>query len=288
MAKGGGGAWKVAYADFVTAMMALFMVLWISSQDQEVLVATSRYFQQPFTSPMSAGAGVLNRDGEEAMEQPPPSTRVKQPRDAAGAGSAREIDLQYLSSLAQDFYRQFQMDANAVDRPIDIEVTSDGLRVTLFDRSKQPLFTGNTAEFTAWGTFVMEGLAWMIDRNAFQVIIEGHTRAGLSLPKPEYSAWELSTDRANATRRALTRYAVAPALIRRVTGYGETRPVPLEPPESETNQRVAISLSVSPLRAPRAPSADAPSSRGERDGRFPAATPQSVPPSTPSPSASSP
>ncbi len=248
MAKGG-GAWKVAYADFVTAMMALFMVLWISSQDQEVLVATSRYFQQPFTSPMSEGSGVLNRDGDESMNKPSPSSRVAEPRDAAGAGSAREVDLQFLSSLAQDFYRQFQMDANAVDRPIDIEVTSDGLRVTLFDRSKKPLFVDQSAEFTEWGSFVMEGLAWMIDRNEFQVIIEGHTRTGLDLPRPEYSAWELSTDRANATRRALTRYAVAPELIRRVTGYGETRPVPLEPPASESNQRVAISLSVSPLRA---------------------------------------
>ena len=270
MAKGG-GAWKVAYADFVTAMMALFMVLWISSQDQEVLVATSRYFQQPFTSPMSEGSGVLNRDGDESMNKPSPSSRVAEPRDAAGAGSAREVDLQFLSSLAQDFYRQFQMDANAVDRPIDIEVTSDGLRVTLFDRSKKPLFVDQSAEFTEWGSFVMEGLAWMIDRNGFQVIIEGHTRTGLDLPRPEYSAWELSTDRANATRRALTRYAVAPELIRRVTGYGETRPVPLEPPASESNQRVAISLSVSPLRARGLPrTAPAPSRIDEAP-----ATPQS-------------
>jgi chemotaxis protein MotB len=270
MAKGG-GAWKVAYADFVTAMMALFMVLWISSQDQEVLVATSRYFQQPFTSPMSEGSGVLNRDGDESMNKPSPSSRVAEPRDAAGAGSAREVDLQFLSSLAQDFYRQFQMDANAVDRPIDIEVTSDGLRVTLFDRSKKPLFVDQSAEFTDWGSFVMEGLAWMIDRNGFQVIIEGHTRTGLDLPRPEYSAWELSTDRANATRRALTRYAVAPELIRRVTGYGDTRPVPLEPPASESNQRVAISLSVSPLRARGLPrTAPAPSRIDEAP-----ATPQS-------------
>lgn len=261
----------MAYADFVTAMMALFMVLWISSQDQEVLVATSRYFQQPFTSPMSEGSGVLNRDGDESMNKPSPSSRVAEPRDAAGAGSAREVDLQFLSSLAQDFYRQFQMDANAVDRPIDIEVTSDGLRVTLFDRSKKPLFVDQSAEFTEWGSFVMEGLAWMIDRNEFQVIIEGHTRTGLDLPRPEYSAWELSTDRANATRRALTRYAVAPELIRRVTGYGETRPVPLEPPASESNQRVAISLSVSPLRARGLPrTAPAPSRIDEAP-----ATPQS-------------
>jgi chemotaxis protein MotB len=233
---------------------------------------------------MSAGAGVLNRDGEEAMEQPPPSTRIKQARDSAGAGSAREVDLQYLSSLAQDFYRQFQMDANAVDRPIDIEVTSDGLRVTLFDRSKQPLFVENTAEFTEWGAFVMEGLAWMIDRNAFHVIIEGHTRAGLSFPQTDYSAWELSTDRANATRRALTRYAVAPDLIRRVTGYGETRPLPLEAADSESNQRVAISLSVSPVGALRSAPASAPTSGGgavrQSKPTAPKSPPLTAPPSS--------
>jgi chemotaxis protein MotB len=269
MAKGG-GAWKVAYADFVTAMMALFMVLWISSQDQEVLIATSRYFQQPFNSTTSQGSGVLNRDSDQSMSKSSSSSRVADPQDAAGAGSSREIDLQFLSSLAQDFYRQFQMDANAIDRPIDIEVTSDGLRVTLFDRSRKPLFVDNSTEFTEWGAFVMEGLAWMIDRNGFQVIIEGHTRSGLELPRADYTAWELSADRANATRRALTRYAVSPELIRRVTGYGDTRPVPLEPPASESNQRVTISLSVSPLRArglPRAapaPAHEAPASAAPR------------------------
>jgi chemotaxis protein MotB len=280
MAKGGGGAWKVAYADFVTAMMALFMVLWISAQDQEVLVATSRYFQQPFTSPMSGGAGVLDRHGDQAMQRPPPSSRVPDSREASGAGSARDVDLQFLSSLAQDFYRQMQMDANAVDRPVDIEVTSDGLRVTLFDRANRPFFVSDTAEFTEWGAFVVQGLAWLIDRNRFQVIIEGHTRKGLKLPRADYSAWELSADRANATRRSLTHYAVDEELIRRVTGFADTRPIPLEPAESESNHRVTISLSVSPLRAP--------SLRSAPDPAPAAVAPRAQPPAaTPSPARSS-
>jgi flagellar motor protein MotB len=78
----GGGAWKVAYADFVTAMMALFMVLWISSQDKEVLIATSRYFQQPFNSPLNASAGILNLDGKQISES---SSRPKS-RDEKGEG----------------------------------------------------------------------------------------------------------------------------------------------------------------------------------------------------------
>jgi len=245
MAKGGGGAWKVAYADFVTAMMALFMVLWISSQDKEVLIATSRYFQQPFTSPLKASAGILNLDGKQASESSSKSTKREEPGDGGAAqSSAKEVDLQFLNSLAKDFYRLLNMSEDLEDRPIDIQVTSDGMRITLFDRPRQPLFVGNTAEFTEWGRFIMQSLAWMIDRNRFQIVIEGHTRAGLELPNEDYTMWELSADRANATRRSLTYYAVDPKLINRVTGFGDTRTLPLEPLESESNQRVTLSLSV--------------------------------------------
>ena len=90
----------------------------------------------------------------------------------------------------------------------------------------------------------MQSLAWLIDRNQFRVVIEGHTRKGLVLPKPEYTAWELSSDRANASRRALTFYAVDNELIERVTGFAETRPVPFQAPEAESNQRVTLSLTM--------------------------------------------
>ncbi|MBE7538285.1 MAG: OmpA family protein [Opitutaceae bacterium] len=248
MAKG--GAWKVAYADFVTAMMALFMVLWISSQDKEVLVATSRYFQQPFKSPLTANAGVLNLDGKSASE--PSSSSSKADSSQKGGEpqtDPKAVNLQFLNSLAKDFYRLLHMDQDLKDKPIDIQVTSDGLRISLFDRARKPLFVENTAEFTEWGRFVMQNLAWMIDRHKFSVVIEGHTRTGLELKKPDYTAWELSADRANSARRSLTYYAVDPSLIARVTGYSDTRPMPLEPPESETNQRVTISLSLAKREA---------------------------------------
>jgi len=242
MAKG--GAWKVAYADFVTAMMALFMVLWISSQDKEVLVATSRYFQQPFNSPLTASSGILNLDGKVASEK---SAKSSESEDSTQGGKpqtdARAVDLQFLNSLAKDFYRLLHMEEDLKDKPIDIQVTSDGLRITLFDRATRPLFVGSTAEFTEWGRFVIQSLAWMIDRQKFMVMIDGHTRKGLTLTKADYGAWELSADRANAARRALTYYAVDPALISRVTGFADTHPVPYEKPESETNQRVTLSLS---------------------------------------------
>jgi chemotaxis protein MotB len=240
---GKGGAWKVAYADFVTAMMALFMVLWISSQDQKILVATSRYFQNPFNSPLQASSGVLDKDSTK-LSSKSGSGQDQQAESKKSSTEATEIDLQFLNSLAKDFYRLLQLDEDLQDKPIDIQVTSDGMRITLFDRARKPLFKEGSAEFTPWGDFVIQGLSWLIDRNKFHVVIEGHTRKGLVLPNPDYGAWELSADRANAARRALTHYAVTPDLIERVTGFADTRPVPFQPEDSEGNQRITLSLSL--------------------------------------------
>ena len=239
----------MAYADFVTAMMALFMVLWISAQDEKILLATSRYFQSPFNSPMDATTGILPFD----TNQP---TRSKSSESEDGAGpnqsttDARAVDLQFLNAVAKDFYRLLHLDENFANRPIDIQVTSDGLRITLFDRAGQPLFEENSADFTEWGTFVIQGLAWVIDRHKFTVVIEGHTRQGLELPDENYTSWELSSDRANAARRGLVHYAVEGSLIERVSGFADTRALPDLPPEDESNHRVSFSLSVG-SRMPR-------------------------------------
>jgi chemotaxis protein MotB len=232
-----GGAWKVAYADFVTAMMALFMVLWISSQDKKILIATSRYFQSPFNSPMKNTSGILPFDTNK-----PTKPKGDDSGSDSKSSNASEIDLQFLNSVAKDFYRLMNVSEDLNEKPVDIQVTSDGLRVILYDRSRKPLFVGDTSEFTEWGRFAMQSLAWMIDRNRFNVVIEGHTREGQVLNKPEYGPWELSADRANAARRSLVYYAVDEKLIARVTGYAATRPVPFQEPTNETNERITLSL----------------------------------------------
>jgi Flagellar motor protein len=237
--KGGahhGGAWKVAYADFVTAMMALFMVLWISAQDEKILIATSQYFQNPFRSPMDATSGVLPYESDKKSENQ---------GESAEDAKKKQIELTFLNTVAADFYRLLHLDEDLESRPIDIQVTSDGLRITLFDRANKPLFEGNTAEFTEWGRFVMQNLSWSIDRHHFRVTIDGHTKAKLDFATENYSAWELSADRANAARRSLVHYAVEPDLIERVTGYADTKPLDGEPPESESNQRITLSLTLS-------------------------------------------
>ncbi len=234
-----GGAWKVAYADFVTAMMALFMVLWISAQDQKILIATSKYFQNPFRSPIDASSGVMPFNSNKTSQ-----SEGKDQGDEKEQNRDKQIQMTFLNSVAADFYRLMNLDKDLESKPIEVAVTTDGLRVTLFDRATQPLFVNDSAEFTEWGKFIMQNLAWTIDRHRFHVAIEGHTRAKIIFKSDDYTSWELSADRANSARRSLVHFAVEPDLIVRVTGYADTRPLKGEKPESEANQRVNISLTL--------------------------------------------
>lgn len=239
-----GGAWKVAYADFVTAMMALFMVLWISAQDKEILIATSQYFQNPFRSPMDATSGVLPFNSNKTAS----SEGKDQGSEKEQSDRNKQIQMTFLNSVAADFYRLLHLDQNLEGKPIDIQVTTDGLRVTLFDRVKRPLFEKGSAELTEWGTFVMQNLAWTIDRHEFRVTVDGHAHRPVAeangAPRENYSTWELSTDRANTSRRTLVHYAVAPSLIERVTGYGNTQPLAGEAADSESHERVTLHLTL--------------------------------------------
>jgi chemotaxis protein MotB len=220
-------------------MMALFMVLWISAQDQEILIATSQYFQNPFRAPLTATSGVLPFNSNQS------SGSLGKEQGAEKDTKKVQIEMTFLNSVAADFYRMLNLDKDLAEKPLDIQVTSDGLSITLFDRIRQPLFVGDTAEFTEWGKFVMQNLSWSVDRHKFRVTIDGHTRSNLELSQPNYSAWELSTDRANAARRSLVHYAVSPGAIERVTGYADTRPLAGEPSGSESNQRITLSLALS-------------------------------------------
>ena len=254
---GSGGAWKVAFADFMTAMMALFLVLWISAQDKEILIATSKYFQNPFSSPMEDHSGIMpfnkSTDSSSSAKQEPSAVKSK--------NNDKQIELSFLNSVAADFYRLLHLDQTLDQKPIDIQVTSDGLRITLYDRSKQPLFKDATTEFTDWGIHLLQSMAWLIDRHHFRVTIDGHTREGLVMPREDYSTWELSADRANAARRKLVHYAVDPAMIERVTGFAATRPLPDEDPAAESNQRITLSLAVVKNNADKAKAAAAPKSK---------------------------
>ncbi len=222
----------MAYADFVTAMMALFMVLWISAQDEEIRIATSKYFQNPFNAPLQNQVGVITG-------QSGGPSKINEGK----ASPSSNIDIPTMHKLAQEFYRLLQVDENLEDKPIEIRVTSDGLRITVFDRGRQPVFVKDTTRFTEWGDFVMQNVAWLLEQYDMRVRIDSFTPAGFKV-RGEYGAWELTADRANAVRRKLEFYALHPEKIDRVTGFGDSRPLPNIPSEAEANQRIELSLAV--------------------------------------------
>jgi len=229
-----GGAWKVAYADFVTAMMALFMVLWISAQDKQILLATSQYFKQPFNALTDKSVGVMRgkEGGSEGKDK--------------NSETATAANLAFLNALAKELNRMLNIsDAVQQEDPVAVEVTSDGLKVTVYDRIKRPIFEKNTAKFTEWGRFVMQNLAWIVDHNKFKATIDGHAAMGTVLPDANYGLWDLTADRANAARRLLEQYAVEPSKIARVAGFADTQPLPNISPRAEANQRITVSLSIS-------------------------------------------
>ncbi len=200
-----GGAWKVAYADFVTAMMALFMVLWISAQDKEILIATSQYFQNPFNSPMDRSSGVM------------PSEPVSSARESRQREQSNMVDFALLHALANELYRLLNLDAVDIDeKPIDITVTSDGLRITMFNRDEHPIFNKGSDTFTEWGALVVQNLAWVMEQHPMNVRIDSFA-SGDSNRSKEDSAWLLASNRANAVRQKLVHFALDPRKIEKVT-----------------------------------------------------------------------
>lgn len=232
MAGKGGGAWKVAYADFVTAMMALFMVLWIMSQDTEILQATSRYFQNPFNSPLDRSTGLLD-DGDEGVVQKEMSQEL----------TTSVVNLGLLHEVAHEFYRMLDLEEREEERPVEVAVTEDGLRVTIYDSSR-PIFHADSLEFTDWGDLVMRNLAWMVESYRLSVRIDSFCPKGDGNLGPNYGPFELTADRANAVRRALVFYALPSDRILQVSGRGDRSPLPNIPPDDPANQRVEVSLSL--------------------------------------------
>lgn len=238
-----GGAWKVAYADFVTAMMCLFLVLWIANFRPEILVYTSLYFKDPTFKEWPSTWGMMDEEIKATQ------------KDASLNDQTQRENQGFLKAIAKDFVRLLNIKDDEKE-PIDIQITSDGLKMNIFNRSKKPIFRENSTETTEWGSQVFQNLAWLIERYNFKVFLEGHTPAGLDLgPNKNYTPWELSTDQANSVRRLMEFYAMSPDKMQRVAGFGDTQPLPNLPAVSEDNQRITVSLSLTQTTPPPTPQA---------------------------------
>ena len=230
-----GGAWKVAYADFVTAMMALFMVLWLTSQDQRIKEAVERAFRNPFSSVTKDSVGIIPTKETQAVKS-----------SSGNFDSASAVELTMLRRINQDLLKSLPNDAGEQgDNSVKLELTPEGLSINVFDRSRKPIFEPQSTKFTPYGDWVFSTLAWQISRyKSFVIDLEGHTEGGNAPLRADYGDWEISTDRANAVRRKLVEQGVMGGQIRKVAGYGSTVPMTDQNPDSEINRRVTVLLNI--------------------------------------------
>jgi chemotaxis protein MotB len=236
MAKHGGhhgGSWKVAYADFVTAMMALFLVLWLTAQDAKIKEAIERAFRNPFSSVNKESVGII------------PSKDVQALQAAKGQyDSVSVMHMELLRRLTEDLAKMLQQDPDS-QQSVKYDLASDGLHINVFDRSRRPIFEPDSARFTSYGSWVFSTLAWEVSRYpGFSVELTGHTEAGREAVREDYGVWELSADRASAARRKLVQYGIPSRQIFKVSGFGDTQPMENTSPTNEINRRVSMVLRV--------------------------------------------
>jgi chemotaxis protein MotB len=213
-----GGAWKVAYADFVTAMMALFIVLWLMSADKEVKEEIASFFNNP------SGPGRLTGTA------------------AAGAGNAIEIPKEDMEKLAEKI-RQALLSIpqfSNIKENVEITVTSDGLRIELLETDAGMFFESGRAQPTETGSELLRRLAEELAKLPNNFLIEGHTDARRFSRDESYSNWELSTDRANAARKLMVTNGVNPDRIAQVRGFAERHLRHPEDPQAASNRRVSV------------------------------------------------
>ncbi len=231
-----GGAWKVAYADFVTAMMALFLVLWLTAQDQKIKEAVERAFRHPFASPVPGASGIIQ------------SKDVQDLKGSKGNfDSSSAVELNILRKIANDLLLSLPNNQeNPMEASTSLEMLADGFRVSFFDRNKKPIFEKGRADFTAYGKWVFNTVAWDLARftNTFRVELEGHTEMGVECPKADYGEWELSADYANSARRLLMTNGIPDRQITKVAGFAGTIPVKGRDPKEPSNRRVAVRVRV--------------------------------------------
>ena len=229
-----GGAWKVAYGDFVTGMMALFLVLWITTMKTDEVFATTRYFKDsylfgytpsdPIKQPETRTGSIVNQIiGYEESVLP----NEEQPRDT--------IQYKVLEQMAMEFYKLLNMEPDPNER-VKIKIEQDSLRITLFDNDRDPLFTGQTGELTNWGSTVMKHMAWLLDRHDMRTRIDAHTYKGKG------DAFATTTEQADKTRRELLRFGLNPSKVEQVTSFGDAVPSNPDNPAETKNQRLEISI----------------------------------------------
>ncbi|WGF87632.1 flagellar motor protein MotB [Marinivivus vitaminiproducens] len=258
-----GGAWKVAYADFVTAMMAFFLLMWLlgsTTDNQRKGIADFFADRIPLSPASGGGYGILDGAMEpfpgdspfataphpalEAARQP---TSEQKAEDAAADDAAdrlAEAETARLKALEDDIQAELEVQAGFenLDGNLLFEMTPDGLRIQIFDSDGAAMFPRGSATPETRLDAIVATIAGLIRPLANGIVITGHTDGHPFAHGSDYGNWELSADRANAARRLLLAGGVAPERIHRVEGLAAREPLVPEDALDPRNRRIALTL----------------------------------------------
>jgi chemotaxis protein MotB len=213
-----GGAWKVAYADFVTAMMALFIVLWLLNTSKPVREAVAGYFNDPSGTAAKLG-----------------TTQV-------GTGESVPIKKDDMADLKKVLEKKIQsmLDLEKLNKNIEMTITAEGLRIELLESDKGTFFDSGSPQLKPNGQELLTLLAGQLGAVPNHLSIEGHTDAKAYSTKGGYGNWELSTDRANAARRLMDQAGLRPDQVAQVRGFADRRLRNPKDPLDSMNRRISI------------------------------------------------
>jgi chemotaxis protein MotB len=213
-----GGAWKVAYADFVTAMMALFIVLWLLNSSKQIQEAVGGYFKDPTGTSKKVGSNMVGT-GENFLLSKDNMPKLKE-------------QLQEAMKQSTDFTK--------LKDHIEMTVTTEGLRIELTESEKGTFFDSGSAKLNKDGAEILIILAQEMGKLPNKLSIEGHTDSKPYAASATYSNWELSTDRANAARRVMQANGVRSDQITQVRGFADQRLRKADAPLDPANRRISL------------------------------------------------
>jgi|WetSurMetagenome_2_1015567.scaffolds.fasta_scaffold18316_2 chemotaxis protein MotB len=226
-----GGAWKVAYADFVTAMMALFIVLWIVGQSKQVKEYVAQYFKDP-------GAFMENTRGGGVFEFNKMMVGERISEDLL----RRQQDSLRLANMEKEIADQLAGDKGLKElaAQVKLEIVREGLRIELLDKSESFFFDVGTATLKPDAQAILSVIAAELEKLPNKIIIEGHTDGRPYSRADGYSNFELSAERANSARRLLVSHGVTAKRIDEVRGCADSRLKNPRDPFDVTNRRISI------------------------------------------------
>ena len=229
-----GGAWKVAYADFVTAMMALFIVLWIVGQSKSVKDSVAAYFKDPTVFKAGAASVLKGGAGMTAPVPPPPGTDT--------GGRSRDADRNALEATATVLREQIHQQAHLarLEDKVKIELADEGLRIELVETTQGIFFDVGSARIKPATQEILGLIGREVGKLPNNVALEGHTDSRPYVGPPSYTNWELSADRANAARRILDNGGLRPDQVATVVGYADRRLANPSNALDAANRRISI------------------------------------------------